>query len=185
MVVVQTLLALAYPLLVYAALQWVEPRVVALASLALIALRLAFVSPARLVAHARAFAPPAAAVLLASCATLFANDARMLMLTPAFLNVALLATFALSFLQRETTVERIARAGGEELPPEGVAYCRTVTAVWCGFFLLNAAISLELALAGSQRAWALYTGLVAYVLMGLLFAGEYLVRQWRFGRSTS
>ena len=185
MVVVQTLLALAYPLAVYTALRWVEPRAVALGSLALLALRLAFVSPAKLVAHARAFAAPGIAVLLASSVTLFENDARVLMLTPALVNLALLATFAGSFLQRETIVERIARAGTEVLPPEASAYCRAVTAVWCGFFLLNAGISLDLALAGSQRAWALYTGLVAYVLMGLLFAAEYLVRQWRFGRDAS
>ena len=185
MVVVQTLLALAYPLAVYAALKFVEPRVVALASLALLALRFALVSPAKLAAQARAFAAPAAAVALASSATLFANDPRTLMLTPALVNLALLATFGFSFLQDETTVERLARAGGEDLPPEGRAYCRAVTAVWCGFFLVNAAISLELALAGSPRAWALYTGLVAYLLMGLLFAAEYLVRQRRFGRTTS
>ena len=185
MLVVQTLLALAYPFAVYVALQRFSPREVALASLALIALRLAFTSRARLLAHARAFAAPAAAVVLASSATLLANDARVLLVTPALVSLALLATFGASFLQRETTVERIARAGGDALPPEARAYCRAVTGVWCGFFLVNAAIALELALAASPRAWALYTGLVAYVLMGLLFAGEYVVRQWRFGRTTS
>lgn len=184
MIVVQTLLALAYPLMVYVALHWFEPREVALASLALIVLRLLFSSPARLAAHARTFAAPAASVVLASSVTLFANDARTLMLTPALVSFALLATFGASFLQRETTVERIARAGGEDLPAEAVSYCRKVTAVWCGFFLVNGAIALELALQGSQRAWAVYTGLVAYVLLGLLFAAEYAVRQWRFRRYT-
>jgi uncharacterized membrane protein len=184
-VAAQTLLALAYPFIVYAALQFVEPRAVALASLLLLLLRFALVSRAKLLAQARAFAGPAVAIALASSATLFANDARVLMLTPALVNLALLATFALSFLQDETVVERLARAGVGALPPEAVAYCRTVTAVWCGFFVLNAAISLELALAGSPRAWALYTGLVGYVLMGLLFGAEYLVRQRRFGRTTS
>lgn len=184
MVWLQTLLALAYPLLVYGALHWVEPRAVALGSLALLALRLGLTSPARLLAHAQTFAAPAAAVALASSVSLFSNDARALMITPALVSLALLATFAASFLQRETTVERIARAGGEELPPEATAYCRAVTAVWCGFFLLNAAISLELALAGSAEAWAIYTGLVAYVGMGLLFAAEYVFRQWRFRRYT-
>ena len=185
MVVAQTLLALAYPLLVYAALQYVEPRAVALASLALLLARFALVSRAKLVAQARAFAAPAVAIALASSATLLANDARTLMLTPALVNLALLGTFAFSFLQDETVVERLARAGGDTLPAEAVAYCRTVTAVWCGFFVLNAGISLELALVGSPRAWALYTGVVGYVLMGLLFGAEYLVRQRRFGRTTS
>jgi uncharacterized membrane protein len=116
-IVVQTLLALAYPLVVYVALQWLEPREVALASLALIALRLLFTSPARLAAHARSFAAPGAAVVLASSVTLFANDARTLMLTPALVSLALLVTFRASFLQRETTVRHRPR-GREKLPPE-------------------------------------------------------------------
>jgi uncharacterized membrane protein len=29
-------------------------------------------------------------------------------------------------------------------------------------------------------AWTVYTGLVAYVLMGLVFAVEYVYRAWRF-----
>ena len=39
---------------------------------------------------------------------------------------------------------------------------------------------LWLALAGDLWSWALYTGLVAYVLMGILFAVEFVVRSWRF-----
>jgi len=48
--------------------------------------------------------------------------------------------------------------------------------VWCGFFVLNGAIALGTALWASEAVWSLYTGVISYVLMGLLFAGEYLVR---------
>jgi uncharacterized membrane protein len=57
-----------------------------------------------------------------------------------------------------------------------------VTAVWCAFFVANGAISLELALAGSRASWALYTGVIAYVCLGALFAAEYVYRHWRFRR---
>ena len=37
--------------------------------------------------------------------------------------------------------------------------------------------ALVTALWMSDRAWALYNGLIAYVLIGLLFGAEWLVRQ--------
>jgi uncharacterized membrane protein len=63
------------------------------------------------------------------------------------------------------------------MPPHGVIYTRKVTWAWCGFFALNGTAALVTALWASERIWALYNGLVAYVLIGLLFAGEWLVRQ--------
>jgi uncharacterized membrane protein len=58
-----------------------------------------------------------------------------------------------------------------------VRYTRTVTKVWCGFFVVNAAVSLATALFASERAWALYNGGIVYVAMGVLFAVEWLVRR--------
>jgi uncharacterized membrane protein len=37
-------------------------------------------------------------------------------------------------------------------------------------------MALYTALFTSMATWTLYNGLIAYLLMGLLFAGEYLVR---------
>ncbi len=34
----------------------------------------------------------------------------------------------------------------------------------------------------SREWWALYTGFVSYLLVGLLFAAEYVFRKARFGR---
>jgi uncharacterized membrane protein len=56
-----------------------------------------------------------------------------------------------------------------------------VTQVWCWFFSVNGAIALATALWASPAIWTLYNGLIAYLVMGLLFAGEYVVR-WHFKR---
>lgn len=56
------------------------------------------------------------------------------------------------------------------------AYCRKVTVLWCAFFALNGAAVLSTAVLASERVWALYTGAISYILMGLLFAGEFVVR---------
>lgn len=179
---VQVLLALAYPALVYWALQVASARAVGVAILALLALRLALVAPRRLAAFARFGAPLAAAVVVASAASLVWNDPRALLLTPALVNLALLLVFALSFGGRETVVETLALAQAGSLSAAEHSYCRKLTAVWCAFFLANAAVAAALALRGTLESWALYTGLVAYVLMGTLFAVEFVYRHWRFRR---
>jgi uncharacterized membrane protein len=179
---VPILLTLAYPVLVYFALHVVSPRALGLGILALFALRLAVVAPRRLVVYARLAGPVAAAVVAASVASLVWNDPRALLLSPALVNVALLLAFALSFAARETLIETLALAQVGTLSVEEHAYCRKLTALWCAFFLANAAVTAELALDGTLESWALYTGLIAYVLMGLLFAVEFVYRHWRFRR---
>ena len=180
--VLQTLALLAYPLFVYLALQVASPRIVALGTLVLLALRLAFIAPARFAATARAFAPAGIALGLASLVSLVWNDPRSLLLAPTVASLGLLAAFAASFLAQETTVERLARAQVGELDADERRYCRRVTGLWCAFFAANAAVSATLALAATREAWALYTGFIAYLLVGALFAAEYLYRHWRFRR---
>jgi uncharacterized membrane protein len=107
------------------------------------------------------------------------NDKRFVLSMPVLINLALLYTFA-SSLRGTPMVERFARMQDPALGPEQVRYCRSVTVVWCCFFVLNAALSGGLALFASLAAWALYTGLIAYILMGVLGASEYVVRKARF-----
>jgi uncharacterized membrane protein len=92
-------------------------------------------------------------------------------------SAVLLAVFASSLLRPPTIIERIARLSEPELPPQGVAYTRRVTQVWCGFFVANGAVALATVLWGSEELWLLYNGLLAYVFMGALFAAEWLLRQ--------
>ena len=56
------------------------------------------------------------------------------------------------------------------------------TAAWCWFFVANGAVSAWLAIRGSTWAWTVYSGFVAYLLIGLVFAIEFFVRACRFGR---
>jgi uncharacterized membrane protein len=109
-----------------------------------------------------------AALVLAALAIWY-NALLPLKLYPAMVSAAFLGVFAY-------VIERMARGRGPELPPFVVAYTRRVTQVWCAFFLLNGSIALGTALWAPAAIWSLYTGIISYVLMGLLFAAEYLVR---------
>ena len=56
-------------------------------------------------------------------------------------------------------------------------YCWKVTVLWCAFFVCNGTAAVCTALFASDMAWSLYNGGISYVLMGLLFAGEFIVRK--------
>ncbi len=87
------------------------------------------------------------------------------------------AVFGLSLLFPPTIVERIARITEPNLPPGGVVYTRRVTAIWAVFLLFNAVVSAATALWGTLAQWTLWNGLISYLLMGTLFAGELIVRR--------
>ncbi len=163
-------LTLAYPLLVYLAMGRFEPRWMALLLFVLALLR-ALTTRQPLWGIAAA-----GAGLLALLATVF-NQALPLKLYPALVNAVMLVVFAGSLRFGPPLVERLARLQEPSLPDFAVAYTRRVTQVWCGFFVLNGGLALVTALWASDRTWALYNGLLAYVMMGTLFAGEWLVRR--------
>ena len=96
---------------------------------------------------------------------------------PVVVSAAWLAFFAGS-LAGTPAVERFARMKTPDLPPSAVRYCRRVTVAWCVFFLANGTVALDSALNRSDAWWALYNGLICYIAMGLMFAGEYAVRLW-------
>ncbi|MFT3761471.1 MAG: hypothetical protein QM761_02440 [Pseudoxanthomonas sp.] len=160
----------AYPLLVYAALGRFEPRWLALLLLAASVLRAA-------TARQPFWWAVAGGVGVLALLGFLGNALAPLKLYPVLVNAALLLAFAASLRWPPSAIERIARLRHPDLPPAGVAYTRKVTWVWCGFFVVNGALALATALWAGERWWALYNGLIAYVLMGLLFAGEWWVRQ--------
>jgi len=61
-----------------------------------------------------------------------------------------------------------------------VRYTRQVTRIWCAFFAVNALIAAWTALWATREVWALYNGFFAYLAMGALFAGEWILRRRRF-----
>lgn len=161
---------LAFPLAVYLSHGRLEPRWLALALTAL-----AF---ARACATRQAFWWVAAAGAAAmAAASLSFNAWGPLKFYPALVNAVLLAVFATSLARPPSAIERLARLSEPDLPPAAVRYTRRVTQVWCVFFVGNGAIALATALWASTEAWALYNGVIAYGLMGVLFGAEWLVRR--------
>ena len=162
--------SVAYPLVVWLALGHVGPRWIALGLAGLALARAALT-------RERFWMAAAAAVLLLAAAGAWTDGWVPLKLYPVVVNLALLGAFAASLRRGPSAIERLARLREPALPPAAIAYTRRVTQVWCGFFAANAAVSAATALWADAAGWALYNGLVAYLLMGLLMGGEWLVRR--------
>lgn len=164
------LLLALYPAAVYWSLQ--EGRIVwAAGVLAATALLQAVGNNNRLSLFC-ALAAAALAALAALCDTSFPVK-----FYPVAANLAWLAFFGFS-LTGESVVEKLARLREPDLPPRACRYCRRVTLAWCGFFIANGAAALDSAVNRSDAWWALYNGLIAYGLMGVMFMGEWMVRRY-------
>lgn len=173
---------LAYPLLVYAGLSYFEPRTLAIALGLGVGVRVAGIAWGRPGVDVRRLllAPVAVGVVLVVTGVF--NEGRIFLFVPALINLALLVSFAHTLREGPSMIETYARLQVDDLDEAECEYAVRATRVWCGFFLVNGGIALWLAVQASVGVWAFYTGLLSYVLMGLLFATEFLYRTWRFRR---
>ena len=124
----------------------------------------------------------AAAVLLFCLLLALFDSPGLLCWYPVLISALLLGLFGASLKYGPPMVERLARMTDPQLPPKAIVYTRQVTVVWSVFFLCNGLLAAALTLWAPLSWWTLYNGLIAYGLMGLLFAVEWLVRQSVRGR---
>jgi uncharacterized membrane protein len=117
-----------------------------------------------------------AGALLLAAATVWGNAWMPLKLYPVLVSSVMLGVFGYSLVSPPSLIERIARMKEPDLPTAANQYMRRVTQVWCVFFLVNGSIALATAVWASPAVWSLYNGVISYLIMGLLFGGEYLVR---------
>jgi len=96
---------------------------------------------------------------------------------PALVNLGFLMLFGASLLSPPSFVERIARLRDPQLPDAAVAYTTRVTWAWTIFFALNGSVAAITAVWASDEVWMLYNGFIAYLLIGLLAGGEWLLRR--------
>lgn len=100
---------------------------------------------------------------------------------PVAVNLVFLFTFGMSLRHDETVIFTFACLGDKSIKWNGniktvQRYCRRVTCVWCVFFVVNGSIAAFTVFQQSTGIWALYNGLVSYILIGCLFAAEFIVR---------
>ena len=182
-------LSVLYPALVFCGLVFwdISPR-----RLSLLLIGLAFVlffntTQGRRGASAGATPPLkdyALVVLMLACGgvSFFADSLLFLEFYPVLVSLSLLAFFGVSLWKKPSFAFRMACLGDRRVAtsPERAfveRYCDRVTLARCGFFVFNAAVATFTVFVGDSRIWSLYNGLISYILIGLFFAIEWMIRK--------
>ncbi len=118
-----------------------------------------------------------AAVLLAGA---YYANAYFIWLVPSFAYLWLTALFGHTLWSPPSLCERLVRLQYPDLMPGISEYLREVTWAWTLFFAINVIVCALLPALAGQQAWAIYTGVLVYLLMGLLGVGEWFYRHRRF-----
>lgn len=163
-----------FPAFIFFAHDVVAPAVIALVGVGLLLARLFTASrhaePVVLLGLAAG-----AALLAVAAAT---GDQTTMLMYPTLVNASLAALFSITLWRPPSLAERLARMQGMEVSPEGVVYTRRVTAMWVLFFLINGSVAGVLAIWGDLATWAIFTGVLGYVMAGVLMAAELVFRRY-------
>jgi len=168
------LLFVLAPPAVYFTLELIQPRIFALGLMVIFLIR--SLSSWKKIDHVVAFAIWLVLMVTALAVIALSNRVTALLLYPVVMNAGFLLLFLYSLLVPPSVIESIARVYDPDLSESGVRYTRKVTMVWCVFFIVNGGIAAW-TVWGDPGLWALYNGLIAYIMMGLLMVSEYWVRR--------
>jgi len=113
---------------------------------------------------------------------LILNSSIILKFYPLLMNILFLITFGSTLFSPPSMIFRFATMQDRTIKgslneKRITAYCHKVTYVWCGFFIFNGGIAACTIFSGSDILWSVYNGLISYILIGVLFAGEFMVRK--------
>jgi uncharacterized membrane protein/acyl-CoA synthetase (AMP-forming)/AMP-acid ligase II len=110
------------------------------------------------------------------------NSALILKFYPLLMNALFLAAFGVTCFFPPNMIFRFATMQDKtikgSLSEKRVeTYCRKVTLAWCGFFVLNGSVAAWTIFFGSDAQWSVYNGGISYILIGVFFMGELVVRK--------
>ena len=166
-------LGVAYPVLVYFGLSAFSPQFILIGLLIVVLLRaVTFV-------FAKRYAAAGLAVLVAGIVAIggIASELLAIRFYPVAVSLTMGSVFTVTLFTGQPMVERLARIRIPDLDAYSIAYTRKLTKVWIGFFAVNAMIATWTALYASMETWTLYNGFLSYLLIGILFIGEWPVRR--------
>jgi uncharacterized membrane protein len=174
-----SILLISYPFLVYFGLQYLEPRYVGLLVLVLLVLRFLTVHKQITWKNLKPLIVITVASSTLCLMIMVLNQTTLLRFYPVLINLVLLLIFVSTLIKPPSMIERFARLTNPDLPEQAISYTRIVTLIWCSFLAFNATVAAIISVYATLEIWTLYNGLIAYLLMGLIFIIEYVVRQFK------
>ena len=121
-------------------------------------------------------------ILVCALVAFLADNILFVKFYPVLVNLSLLSFFGFTLWRPPSFAFRMASLHNKSLEKSPlfkavVRYCQKVTIAWCVFFVVNGSIAAFTVFVGSDKIWSLYNGLISYILIGLFFMVEYLVRK--------
>ena len=179
-----TAISVLYPLIVYCGLEYwaLSPRRLSLLLLAIAFFHFLNFTRSKSSIDRSRTAILVILVFLCAFIAFFLDNIIFVKIYPVLISLSLLAFFGFTLWRPPNIIFRMASLWDKSLKnsPSRRAvelYCRKVTLVWCSFFIFNAIVASFTVFKASDRVWSLYNGLISYILMGVIFIVEYLVRR--------
>jgi len=136
-----------------------------------------------LLAIVRRSKPDAWHILSSSIAVILAisavgNEQLVIKLVPLAINGALFWIFGATLISGKTPlVTRFASLMRDSMPPAVMVYTRRATLAWTIYFLMMFMTSLLLAIYAPVEVWSLFSNVISYLLLVLMFLAEYSIRR--------
>jgi len=171
-------LAVLYPVFVYYSL---VIRKIPLRQFSLAVIIFAFLIFITGTSRGKSFKYNALILLGLGALCLLLNTSIILKFYPLIMNLVFLVNFGITLFSPPCMVFRFATMQdksikGSPTEKQVETYCRKVTIVWCVFFILNGSAAAWTIFFGTDAQWSIYNGGISYILTGIIFAGEFIIR---------
>jgi uncharacterized membrane protein len=101
-------------------------------------------------------------------------------LFPIVIQLMLMYFFGKTLINGPPLIERFVRLEFPDFILGIAEYCRQLTWLWTGFFAFNAVMCTVLAFWAPSSWWAIYNGILIFVMTGLIMVGEDIWRLFKF-----
>jgi len=178
-IIISSVIAALYPFFVY---YFLVIRKIPLRHLSLFVIAFALASFIAATSKKKSFFRVSLLLFAVGVICLFTDSSIVLKFYPLLMNILLLVSFGSTFFFRPNMIFRFAVMQDKSIKGSLgerriEAYCVKVTLFWCVFFIFNGSITAWTIFFGSDEVWSVYNGGISYLLIGLFFAVELLVRK--------
>jgi len=166
------LLGITYPFLVYFGIQQFNASVFAIIILVALAIR-----GYSTIAMLNIWQTTSLIVLVTYSLIIAAlNSQSMLLFYPVVASISIACVFFLSLKDKQPLLEKIAERTGSVINKHAKHYLHWLTFTWGILLIINGAIAAYTAFYLTLKEWALYNGLISYLLLGSFFIIELIFR---------
>lgn len=122
-------------------------------------------------------------VAIVGVVSLYRHDMYALYLPPIIYNSIFAAIFGLTLTSNSSPlIERMMQRQHEDISIELKRYAVRLTWIWFLFFVAMSITAILLAIFASPKVWSLFANILNYLLVIVLFLGQFIYAYFRYSR---